>query len=235
MNRNRTWGALTALAVLAVLAGGWFALVQPQRSEASSLRQQADQQVSTNAGLSTKLATLKAQAKDLPKTQARLAEIRSHFAETPGLPAVIRSLTKEAAASGIVLKTLTPSAVTPLASSTKPGAAGAAGTAAADPRAATPPAPSSAAGAVAAVPVSGLYILPIEIVAVGKFPQLERFVNRIEDMQRSMLISGLDIGPDASTGTVVATTVGDSPSLTMTVSGRLFVATPAGGSTAATS
>ncbi|MDP9436510.1 MAG: type 4a pilus biogenesis protein PilO, partial [Actinomycetota bacterium] len=114
MDKLNQWIALTVVGCLAVLAGGWFLLVAPQRAEAEALRAQAAAQDGTNSTLRTKLAVLKAQAKDLPKKQAELAAVAAKIPGGPELPALIRALDAASADAGVDLMTIAPGAPVPV-------------------------------------------------------------------------------------------------------------------------
>ena len=118
MDKVKKWVALAVALSLGVLAAGWFLLVQPKHTEADELRAQAEQQVSTNNAMRTHLAVLKAQARNLPKEQAKLARVSEKIPDNPALPALIRALTKASEASGVEFLSLTPGAPTPSTSGT---------------------------------------------------------------------------------------------------------------------
>jgi Tfp pilus assembly protein PilO len=113
MDKMRQLSLLTAVAILAVVAGGWLLLISPQRSKVADLHEQAAQQQEKNATLSTQIARLKAEAKDLPAEQARLAAIAEQLPANPAMPALIDDLAGAAKKSGVDLQIITPS--TPVA------------------------------------------------------------------------------------------------------------------------
>ena len=113
MDKVKQWVAIAVVVSLGVLAGGWFLLVQPKHAEAAELRAQAEQQVSANNAMRTHLAVLKAQARNLPKQQAKLAKVSEKIPDNPALPALIRALDAASTASGVEFLSLTPGAPTP--------------------------------------------------------------------------------------------------------------------------
>ena len=124
MDRVKQWVALAVAVSLGVLAAGWFLLVQPKNAEAADLRAQAEQQVSANAAMRTHLAVLKAQARDLPKQEAKLARVSEKIPDNPALPALIRALAGASDASGVEFLSLTPGAPTPAATTGTTGQSG---------------------------------------------------------------------------------------------------------------
>jgi Tfp pilus assembly protein PilO len=220
MDKLKQYVVFTVLGCLVVLAAGWFLLVSPKRSDAAALRGQAAAQVSTNAQLESKLQVLKAQAKDLPKQQAKLAAVAAKIPDNPALPAMIRSLTTAATAAGVELVSVTPSTPVLVAA---PAAA------------AAPAAP--AAGAVA--PVAGsagqLAQIPLALNVVGGYFQVEQFVSNLESLPRSMRLTNLTLAPGANPVKPQSTpTVDDGKSLTTTITGQVFMAANRPAATAVT-
>src|SRR5687768_14666229 len=108
MTATRKWSALAVLLVAAVFAASWFLLIAPKRSDAADFRSQAVEQDAANERLVQQLEVLKAQAADLPKQEAFLAQIRRQLPDNPALPALIRNLTTAANKSGVDLTSLAP-------------------------------------------------------------------------------------------------------------------------------
>jgi Tfp pilus assembly protein PilO len=169
-----------------VVAGGWFLLISPQRSSVASLNAQAVAVDSTNAGISAKIAQLKAQAAELPGEQAALAAIARRLPPDLREANLLNDLSHAADAANVDLQGVTPSA---------PVAVGAAAVAA--------PAPvTTAAGTSAttststtlpkvAVAANQLYQVPLLLTVSGNYFDLEMFIHSLEGMQRAMLINQL--------------------------------------------
>lgn len=220
MDKLQQWVALTLVGALAVLAAGWFLLVSPKRADAATLRAQAQEQASKNAALETQLVTLKAQAKDLPKQQAKLAAVSAKIPDVRAMPALIRALTKAAADADVELVSLTPG----------PTAAGA-GVGLATPvapvvPAAGAPAAGPAVGGGAASAAGQLASVPLTLNVVGGYFQVEQFMSDVENLPRALRVSNLALVPGAnpvkpkSSGSVDSGRV-----LSATVTGQVFVAT----------
>src|SRR3954451_21096400 len=132
MDKMKQWALRTVVAIVAVAVGGWFVLISPQRSHASSLRTAADAQKQQNETLRATIASLQSQHKGLPEVQAELAKLGVQLPSNPALPALIRSLSSAADAAGIDLVSLAPAApaavaapaATTPATATAPTAAG---------------------------------------------------------------------------------------------------------------
>lgn len=190
MTKTRQWTIGAAIVVALILVAGFMLLVQPQRSEAASLKEQTLSQEASALALQTKVAQLKAQEKDLPRQQARLAEIRTRLPETPALPSLIRSLSVAADSAGAELVTLAPSAPVDLSGGAPAGA----------------PA-GSVTGAPAAAPSSAgtLKEVPLRIEVTGSYAALTQFLTQIEGLQRSMLVTDVTVakeGQEAEDGTL---------------------------------
>lgn len=224
MDKLKQAVALTVLGCLAILAAGWFLLVSPKRGEAADLRAQAADQVATNDKLKTELQVLKAQAKELPAEQAKLAAVSTKIPDNPALPGLVRALLEASTATGVELVSIAPGQpelVAPVAPAAP--AAPAAGQAA--------PAPAgSAPGAAAATPPPGpagqLANIPVAINVVGDYFEVRSFMDALETLPRALRVHTLSITPGASPtapeGAEVSTE--DGRSLTSTIDGFVFMA-----------
>jgi Tfp pilus assembly protein PilO len=208
MTKTKTWSVATVLVVLAVLEGSWFLVIGPKQREASRLRDDAVAQDESNQRLQAKIAMLKAQSKDLPKQQARLAQIRVNIPANPQLPKLIRDLSSSADKSGVDLVSLAPSQPAAM-QATAPTS--------------TPAAPS--ASGTAATPT--LMQIPLVVTANGDYFEVEQFLNKIEGLKRSFLVTGLTLG--AADGAEAKP--GD---VKLTVNGRVFMSPPVAAGTTAT-
>ena len=95
--------ALSVLAVLVVVGVGWFMLVSPQRSKATTL----DTQIGTVEGQLTEAQHLLA-APNRRQTAAALATAKRALPDTPQMANVLRQLSAAAAKSRTELDTITP-------------------------------------------------------------------------------------------------------------------------------
>jgi len=199
MTQTRKWVTLTAVLAVALLAAGWFLLISPQRSQAADLNAQAASVEASNASLEAQIKTLKLQQKQLPKWQAQLAELRTQLPATPALVSLIRTLSDEADKSGVKLVSLSPATPVTMV----------APTATAD--AAVTPTVGLTPGALAA--------MDLQLQVTGGYFEVQRYVNRLERLDRAFLVLGLNIaepdGEDKPAGTLAST-----------VTGRVFLVPP---------
>jgi len=190
MDKTKQWGIAAGAAVLAVVVGGWFLLISPQRSTASDLRSQAATQEQDNHTLEQRIAALKAQHKDLPATQAALAKLAVQMPANPALPALIRQLSSGADSAGVELVSLAPSEPKFVETAPVAPTSSAASTTASD---------SASTSTTPAQPVvsnrSRLAYVPIEIVVNGSYFQLEQFLSNLEANKRSFLTTQIDAVP----------------------------------------
>src|SRR3954454_17903573 len=114
MDKMKQWALLAVVAIVAVAVGGWFVLISPQRSHASSLRTAADAQKQQNETLRAEIASLQSQHKGLPQVEAELAKLGVQLPTNPSLPALVRSLSAAAEAAGVDLVSIAPSPPTPV-------------------------------------------------------------------------------------------------------------------------
>ncbi len=217
MDKVNQWVALGIAAVLAVLAGGWFLLVAPTRSEASVLRLQADEQSVVNDRVRTQLQVLQAQADALPEQQARLAEVAGRIPDAAHLPALIRALTDAAAQGDVEFVSFVPGAPAPVSAEAAPVPAAVESSEDAAPTTASAPS-STTAGA--------LHAIPVTLNVVGGYYQVERYVAALEDLPRALRITGLTLAPGANPVAPAAAgqTVDDGRSLAAVITGTVFLA-----------
>jgi type IV pilus assembly protein PilO len=223
MEKLKQYVVFTVLGCLLVLAAGWFLLVSPKRSDAAALRTQAASQVSANAQLENQLQVLKAQAKDLPKQQARLAAVAAKIPDNPALPAMIRALTGASTAAGVELVSVTPSAPVAVAAAAPTAVVQAGST-------------KSAAAAVAPNAAGVLTSIPVALNVVGGYFQVEQFVANLESLPRSLRVSNITMAPGLNPVKATATSanVADGRSLTTTITGQVFMAANRPAATAVT-
>jgi Tfp pilus assembly protein PilO len=99
---------------LAVLAGGWFLLVKPVRSDISKVKAQTSQQQQDNDSAQLQLQSMRSIAKNLPAEKAELAVLSQRVPSAVELPALLRSMQALAKSSGVNLLGITPTVPAPL-------------------------------------------------------------------------------------------------------------------------
>jgi Tfp pilus assembly protein PilO len=197
MTRTRQWTMGTALVVVLILLAGWFLLVSPKRASADELRASTATQETTNQTLTAQIAALKLQKAGVPAQEAKLAAIRQQIPDNPSLPALINSLSALAKKSGVTLQLVAPAAPTlntsPLVTPTGPPATGV---------------------------VPQLQTIALTINFLGTYANVELFLNRLENLKRSFLLTGLQLTP--GTATTNGTSSSGSPSLAVILQARVF-------------
>lgn len=233
MTKMRQWSILTAVAVIIVFAAGWFLLVKPQNSKASTLRSQAMTQEQQNAVLQSQIAALQSEEKSLPEQQAELRKFSTQVPDNAAEPTIIRQLSAAAAGAGVDLVSMTPGTAAAVVSATTPA----------------PTDTTAAAGTTTltgTTGAAGLMQLPISIGITGTFPNVESFFQSLETLPRALLVSSWSLCPTgpSSGGTSSTSTGGASctppsvptaksqtlPDGTLggTLSATIFYAPPAG-------
>jgi Tfp pilus assembly protein PilO len=201
MTTTRKWTTGAAVLAVLILVATWFLLVSPKRGEATQLQADTAAQLNENSSLETQLSVLREQNKNLPKYQADLAGLYDQVPQTNALPGFVRQLSIAADRSGVTLDVLTPTPAVPLSVD---GAA---------------PEPVSPEGNLPAGKLAGINV---DIAVTGGFFEIQQFANKLENLQRYNLVSGLDIGPAEGETDTVAT---DSSKnlLTATFHSRVFL------------
>jgi Tfp pilus assembly protein PilO len=225
MTDMRKWSAGAAVLVLAILAAGWFLLVAPKHQATANLKTRATSQEQANARLQQQIQVLQAQQQDLPQQQAKLATLSTQIPGNPALPSLIRDLTTAADKVGLTIDSMAPAQpvalVAPLAAvapAPPPDTTDTSG--ATDSTTTTPVAPAPAA--------STLFQVPLTLGVTGSYFEVEQFLNKLEGLKRSMLISGLTVTPgtgSAATSTSSTSSASDgSPSdLKVVLTARVFL------------
>jgi Tfp pilus assembly protein PilO len=199
LGSSQKWYLGAVVAATLVMLAGWFLLVAPQKSSAQEITASVEAKQSANASTEREIAALKAQFKDLPALQKQAAEIRSRMPQTPNLPSLLRTLSANAKAAGVSLVTWSPQE--PVALTGTAGQRAAAGT------------------SILATP-GQVNQIPITLNVVGRFANLRLFLNSIEQMNRSMLVTSLDIKRSEGASTAPGN------ALTVSINGRVFIANP---------
>src|SRR4051812_23654652 len=114
MDKMKQWIALSVVAAVAILAGGWFLVVSPKRADAAALRDEAATQEHANQALNIELTRLKAQAKGLPAQQARLAAVAAKIPSNSAMVPLVLALNKAASDVGVELVSIAPGVATPV-------------------------------------------------------------------------------------------------------------------------
>lgn len=223
MEKAKQWISLSVLAAMVVLAGGWFLLVTPERSEAEVLREQLDAQEVTNAQLAAQLEVLQDKAERLPEQEAAIARVAEKLPDGAQLPELVRALTEAARSSGVQLVSVVPGTMVSLAAE-PPAPAPAAETE-------VDPAQTAAAPPAAAKPA--LSAVPLTIAVVGTYFDVEEFVAQLEELPRALRITSLEVSPGSGpTGPDSSSPAEDGRSMAATLTGSVFVAAAAGAGTA---
>lgn len=219
MTKLRQLWLLTALAAVAILAGGYFLLVSPQSSKASALRKDTAAQETTNQSLQSQINLLNQQEKHLVEKENLLSKFSGKIPPNPALPALIRSLSDAADRSGVLLVALTPSS----------------------------PAFSKgvdAKGTVLPGNIPGpngtvLATIPVNVEIHGHYSNLTQFLAELESLNRALLVAGFDVTRQAggnnapaaagagTTGTNAASTFVDPDTLIMRLTTNVMMTTKA--------
>jgi len=236
MTKTRQWMIAAVVAIVVIMAAGWFLLVSPQRAKTADLRGQTAKEQSSSAALRTDLDVLTAQSKQLPAKQAALAKFARQIPSDPALPAMIRALQQAANTAGVALVSIAPAPPGPFtagASATRPGPAVAAPGATPAPAATPSPAPAATPdpGAAGAVPPAGgtasaLQLISLAMKVTGTYVQLEQFVANLESLPRLHVVTSYTMAPSttAGAGKAAATCTAKACPIDLEITGQVFIA-----------
>jgi Tfp pilus assembly protein PilO len=201
MTDTRKWTVGAVLLAIAVVAGGWFLLISPQRATVADLQAQTQAQDNTNSSLQTDIEVLKQQNKDLPEKQAELASLRTQIPDVPQLPTYIREMQDIGNKSGVSFTSFTPAAPTEL----------------------------GGASAETLTP-DMLAAINVDMVVQGSYFEITKFMNELETASRYTLVSGYTIVVEENEGETASAANGPPP-LNATVNARIYLVPGAAGTT----
>jgi Tfp pilus assembly protein PilO len=228
MTDMRKWSVGAAVLVLAILAAGWFLLVAPKHHATADLKTKSTSQVQANAQLQQQIQVLQAQQQDLPQQQAKLASLSTQIPGNPALPTLIRDLTAAANKVGLSIDSMAPAppvalvaplaAVAPVPPASTTDTSG--GTDSTDSTATTTTTPVAPP-----VATSTLFQVPLTLSVTGSYFEVEQFLNKLEGMKRSILISGLTMTPGSGVSTTTTSGGSDASAsdLKVVLTGRVFL------------
>lgn len=227
MDKLKQWSLITGLVIVLILVGGFLALVQPKRGEASKIRGAVVTQEQANRTLEGQIKVLQEQATHLPTYQARLAAITAKVPESPALPGLIRQLSSAADSAGVSLNGLTPAQPALVQAS------------ASTPTSATAGTPASPTGSGTTAGTTRLARIPVSLDVSGGYFQVEQFLSDLESLPRSFLVTTFTASrPEQSTAPVAPPPGGGlvkpAGSLTVKIQGQVFMNAAALGGAAPT-
>jgi Tfp pilus assembly protein PilO len=188
MTRIQQWAAGTVVALLLIVAAGWFLAIAPQKHKVSSLGAQSAAQEQTNNGLHVKLTELTAQMSAVPSEEAAVAAVTAKIPNDPAMPDYVRTLTTIASQTGVELVSIAPGAP---AAVTVPVATVPVATSAAPSAAATTAAPVAAAAA----PAVSLQAITVALNVQGGYFQIQQFTAALQRLARSTVVTSIAIAP----------------------------------------
>jgi Tfp pilus assembly protein PilO len=222
MTKTRQWTVFTAIAVILVLLAGYFLLVKPQSTKATTLRSEAASDQQSNALIQTQIASLQNEQAQLPEQQKQLEKFATQVPADASEPAIIRQLSAAATGSGVNLVSITPGTSGAVAATTTPGSSSLA------------PVPSAA---------GQLVQLPVTLGILGSYANVESFFQSLEALPRALLVTGWSLCPatgsaGGASGAVSCTAPAAPSNFVMptgelggTVSAVVFYAPPVGTAT----
>lgn len=193
---KRYWIGGSALAAVVIALAGWFVVISPQLSSASSLRAQADSVQQQNRLLESKIAGLKQQNDNLHTLTASLQDALAALPFDSGLPALTRELSGQAAQHRIDLTSIAVGSIGPTSGVSTAGSGGGESTGA-------------------------LFAIPVTLLSTGSAKDSLAFLKAIQtDGPRRALITSTQLSPasgaadasiDASTTMTTQLTVFTAP------------------------
>jgi Tfp pilus assembly protein PilO len=187
MTRIQQWAAGTVVALLVIVAAGWFLAISPQKHKVSSLGAQSAAQEQVNNGLHVKLTELTAQMSAVPSEEAAVAAVTQKIPNDPAMPDYVRTLTTIAGQTGVELVSIAPGApaAVTVAAATVPAATAATASASA----------SAAVKAAPAAPAVSLQSISVALNVEGGYFQIQQFTAALQRLARSTVVTSIAIAP----------------------------------------
>jgi hypothetical protein len=216
MQTHRLLSGVTILLMVVLVAAGWFLVAQPQLAAAATANGQLGSTQAQIASTQAAINQLKAQQKDLPKLQLKLAALRKSIPEGAESSAFIDGINALAASSNVTVTSVTMADAVPY---TPPVTAAAPTT---ETGTATPSPAPSATETAAPAPVAptgwsppsdptitpaNFVAIPVSITTTGDWTSTLGFLHGLQSGKRLFLISGFTTATDDA-GIITATTDG---------------------------
>lgn len=225
MDKNKIWLIGAVVAMVAVVAGGWFLGIQPQLAAAASAELQRSQVAAENARQTAALDKLKSDYAQLPALKSDLTALRSSIPEGTDLPSFVDQVTALCISTGATFTGYTTAASLPyaLASTTNPPASptpAATPAPSGQPTATPAPTPSATPGP-GAPPVTNPLVndknfvaTPLTITVQGGYTNVLDFIKGLQTGRRLFLVTNVQSS---------ASTDGSAPGVfDATISGLIY-------------
>ncbi|OIQ85501.1 pilus assembly protein, PilO [mine drainage metagenome] len=242
----KTWvGGAVALCV-AILAGGWFLLVSPQRATADEVRSQTASNESQNADLTTQVASLKKKFETIDALKARLAAASATIPADAQLAELVNELNTAASSSGATILAVTPAPaqtvvlVSPEAKAVTAGASKAAATPSPTPSATagtskSAPAAGTTSASTAVPQLNGFVAIPLAVEIVGSYESTKTMLDAVQlKLTRYVLVTNVTSTQLSKTPAAQGRPSSNDGDVDMVINGYAFVLTPVASSSTGT-
>lgn len=184
--------ALAGAGLVVVLTLVFVFLIRPVSSDISEVKAQIEAAKTEESTLRVQLQSLRQAEQNATEIAAQLAKFDLLLPKTSDIPAFIRQVQDASNLSGITLSSIAPSPPTPL---------------------------SAGPGVDPVVVGQGVFTLNVVLQVSGGFFRLESFLQRLENLQRVVMVNNMSIAPAVELETGLFT-------LNSTITLQLFVVNP---------
>ena len=176
LQSRRSWLAGGALVALLIIAVSYFLVISPKLGDASDTRSQAQDNDVLNVSLASRHGALVRQQTGLPAMRAALAAALKALPPTSALPEFTHEATQAAASTGVSLRNISISALTPVTSTSAAPASSA-------------PASSTTTPTTGSAPATpSQYQVGVTLTTSGPTDKQLAFVDAIENGPRRALV-----------------------------------------------
>ena len=212
MNKSRIWVMGAVLAIVAIIAGGWFIGIAPQLAVATSAKNERSNVMSANQRNQILLAKLKRDYLNIDALKNQVSNLQESVPPMTDIPSFVTELNTLANARGVTLKSFAVSD----AKRYTPITQGSTGT------------PSGSSQINSKITPSNFVIIPVQIAVSGDYGKVLDFVNDVQLGRRLFLVSALSsMGATNSKGVKGSpATSGGAQRVDSSITGYIYVLLP---------
>lgn len=193
MNKNRMWVIGAVLAIVVVIAAGWFIGISPQLTSASSANNERTSVMAANARNEILLAKLKRDYQNIDALKNQVATLQESVPTSADISSLVTELNTLANVRKVTLKSITVSDAKPYTPAIQAVRKG----------------DTSAAQTNPKITSTNFVTIPVQIGITGDYGKVLDFVNDIQQGRRLFLVSAF-----SSMGSTNAKGVKGSPTIT---------------------
>lgn len=193
MSKNRMWVLGSILAIIVIVAAGWFIGISPQLAAASAANSERTSVMASNSQNEILLAKLKRDYQNIDALKNQVSTLQESVPTSADISSFVTELNTLANARKVTLKSITVSDAKPYTPATQP----------------TNKSGTTAPQTNSRITSKNFVTIPVQIGVTGDYAKVLDFVNDVQQGRRLFLVSAL-----SSMGATNAKGVKGSPTIT---------------------